>query len=152
MSPQMSVVLPQCDGPMNAATRIASLIILLATMAWAEEPQGLTISAEPIGDSDSGVVTRVTYRFAIPSDVPHGVSLVIIGSTTQSGAVLKRFRYPLGESQRESISTIQTLQPGDAEVEARLMIPLEEQAPVIVAKTTAHFAIARTNKPYVASA
>ena len=147
----MSVVLPQCDGPMNAATRIAVLMISLAAFALADEPKGLTISATPLGDSDTGVVTQVTFRFAIPSDVPHGVPLVIIGSTTQSGTVVKRFRYPLSETQRESISTIQTLQPGDAEVEARLMVPLEEQAPVIVAKTATHFTIVKTNKLYVAS-
>jgi len=131
--------------------RLLFAILLVASAAVAaEEQKNLTISVEPLGDTDSGVVMRVTYRFTVPSDVPAGVPLVILGSTTQSGQVVKRFRYPLGPAQRESITAVQTLKPGDAEIEARLMIPLEEQAPVIVAKNSAHFAITATNHPYVA--
>jgi Ca-activated chloride channel family protein len=130
--------------------RLLFLILLVAGAAAAEEQKNLTISVEPLGDSDSGVVMRVTYRFTVPSDVPEGVPLVILGSTTQSGKVVKRFRYPLGPTQHQSIAAVQTLKPGDAEIEARLMIPLEEQAPVIVAKTSSHFTITATNHPYVA--
>ena len=128
------------------------LIFFLANSLFAaDEPQKLTIAVEPLGDSDAGVVARLTFKFGIGSDVPQGVSLVIIGSTSQ-GQTVKTFRYPLLPDQRNSLSAIQTLQPGDVEVEARLMVPLEEQAPAIVAKNTAHFTIAKTNKPYVASA
>lgn len=130
--------------------RLLFVILLVASAAAAEEQKNLTISVEPLGDSDAGVVMRVTYRFTVPSDVPEGVPLVILGSTTQSGEVVKRFRYPLGPAQRQSIAAVQTLKPGDAEIEARLMIPLEEQAPVIVAKTASHFTITATNHPYVA--
>jgi Ca-activated chloride channel family protein len=127
-------------------------LLLLAGTAFADEPPNkLTITLDNLGDSDTGVVTRTTYRFTIPSDVPQGVPLVIVGSITQGGQVVKRFRYPLMPSQRNSLTAIQTLQPGDAEVEARLMIPLEEQTPVIVAKTTTTFTIAKTNKAYVAN-
>jgi Ca-activated chloride channel homolog len=132
--------------------RLLFVILLVASAAAAEEQKNLTISVEPLGDTDAGVVMRVTYRFTVPSDVPEGVPLVILGSTTQSGEVVKRFRYPLGPAQRESIAAVQTLKPGDAEIEARLMIPLEEQAPVIVAKTSSHFTITATNHPYVAGA
>ena len=118
----------------------------------ADEPSKLTIAVEPLGDSDAGVVSRITFKFAIPPEVPQGVPLVIIGSATQQGQVVKRFRYPLLPSQRDSLTAIQTLQPGDAEIEARLMVPLEEQTPVIVAKTTSHFTIVKTNKQYVAGA
>ena len=127
------------------------LFFLANALFAADEPQKLTIAVEPLGDSDAGVVARLTFKFAIGSDVPQGVSLVIIGSTSQ-GQTAKPFRYPLLPDQRNSLSAIQTLQPGDVEVEARLMVPLEEQTPVIVAKNTAHFTIAKTNKPYVASA
>jgi VWFA-related protein len=133
--------------------RAFAAIALIASLAVADEPPNkLTILLEPLGDTDAGVVTRTTFKFAIPSDVPQGVPLVIIGSITQGGQVVKRFRYPLQPSQRDSLTAIQTLQPGDAEIEARLMVPLEEQTPVIVLKNSAHFAVAKTNKPYVANA
>lgn len=127
-------------------------LLFAAGATAADEPNKLTIALEPLGDSEAGVVARVTYRFTIPSDVPPGVPLVIIGSVMQQGQVVKLFRYPLMPAQRDLLTAIQTLQPGDAEIEARLMIPLEEQTPVIVAKTAAHFSIAKTNKPYIAGA
>lgn len=138
---------------MKAATRIARIISLvaLAAIARADEPPKLTITTEPLGDTEAGVVTRVTFRFAIPSDVPHGVPLVIVGSTSQGGEVVKRFRYPLLEQQTTSIAAIQTLKPEAAQIEARLMVPLESEAPVIVAKGASDVVVALTNKPYAAS-
>ena len=127
------------------------LLFVAGAAFAAEEPQKLSITLEPLGDNDSGVVSRITFKYAIPSDVPQGVPLVITGSVTEQGEVVNRFRYPLLPSQRESLTAIQTLQPGDADIEARLMIPLEEQTPVIVAKSSSHFTIAKTNKQYVAS-
>ncbi len=133
--------------------RALAILVLFAAIVVADEPPNkLAITLEPLGDNDGGVVTRTTFRFAIPSDVPQGVPLVIIGSISQGGQVVKRFRYPLQPSQHDTLSAIQTLQPGDAEVEARLMIPLEEQTPVIVLKNAVKFTIAKTNKAYVANA
>jgi Ca-activated chloride channel family protein len=132
--------------------RALATLLLFSGIALAEEPPNkLAITVDQLGDNDAGVVTRTTFRFAIPSDVPQGVPLVIIGSISQGGQVVKRFRYPVQPTQHDSLSAIQTLQPGDAEVEARLMIPLEEQTPVIVLKNSAKFTIAKTNKPYVAN-
>jgi Ca-activated chloride channel family protein len=138
---------------MNAATRIALSIISFVLLTWtaaADERPKLAITTEVLGDSESGVVTRVTFRFAVPSDIPQGVPLVIVGSTTQGGEVVKRFRYPLLDDQRASITAIQTLRPEEAEIEARLMVPLEEAAPVIVAKGLVRVAIARSGTPYTA--
>src|SRR5581483_1843513 len=126
-------------------------LLLIAAVARADEPKNLTISLEPLGDSASGVVARLTFQFVIPEDVPPGVPLVILGSISQGQQVVKRFRFPLSPAQRDRLISIQTLQPGEAEVEARLMIPLEEETPVIVAKSTARFTLAKTDKPYVAS-
>jgi Ca-activated chloride channel homolog len=111
----------------------------------------LSIAAEPLGDTEQGIVTRLTFRFAVGSEVPPGVPLVIVGSVMQSGAAVKHFRYPLAIEHRDMLRAIQTLQPGDAEIDARLMVPLEESTPVIVAKTSQTFTIAKTNKTYVAS-
>lgn len=130
--------------------RFLAALFLVAVPLAAADPGKLTIEVEPLGDAPEGVVVRTTFRYAIGPDVPPGIPLVITGSVTQGGIVTKRFRYPLQESQRESLSSIQTLQPGDAEIDARIMVPLEESAPVIVAKATQKFTIAKTNKTYVA--
>ena len=110
----------------------------------------IVISLVPIGDNAQGVVTRASYRFTVPTDAPSGVPLVITGSISQNGEVVKRFRYPILPSTVSPVTSVQTLQPGEAEVDARLMVPLEEQTPVILAKATQKFTIAKTGTPYVA--
>ena len=136
-------------------TSLAALLTLfLVSTALAEDSNtnraSLTIAAEALGDNAAGVVTRTTFKFNVPSDVPPQVPLVINGSISQNGKVLKNFRYPLTSS-RSELTAIQTLPPGDVEIEARVMIPLEEQAPLILGKTTKTFTIAKTNKPYTAN-
>lgn len=130
--------------------RLVAALFLAAVPLLAADPGKMTIDVEPLGDAPDGVVVKMVFHFTIGPDVPPGIPLVITGSVTQNGAVTKRLRFPLPESQRESYTTIQTLQPGDAEIEARVMVPLEESAPVIVAKTTHKAAVAKTNKVYVA--
>src|SRR5579884_111164 len=130
--------------------RLFALLLFATTAFAADEPTKLAITLEPLGDNDAGVVSRLTFKYEIPSGVPEGVPLVIVGSTTQ-GQSVKTFRYPVQPSQRTSMTAIQTLQPGDVDVEARLMIPPEEEKPVIVAKNELHFTVAKTNKPFTAS-
>jgi len=132
--------------------RLLVALFLVTAPLLAAEPGKITIDVEPLGDAPDGVVVRTTFRFGIGPDVPPGVPLVIAGSVSQNGAVVKRFRFSLPESQRESLAAVQTLPAGDAEIEARIMVPLEESAPVIVAKTSRKVAIAKTNKAYVAVA
>jgi Ca-activated chloride channel homolog len=128
---------------------LAALLFLPLPLLAAEGK--IAIALEPLGDSAQGaVVTRVTYRFSIPTDAPSGVPLVITGSISQNGEVVKRFRYPLLPETRSPLTSIQALQPGVVEIDARLMVPLEEQTPVILAKATQTFTIVTTNKPYVA--
>lgn len=129
---------------------LVAVLLAIAMPLIAADQAKLSIDLEPLGDTAQGVVMRATYRFAVGPDMPPGVPLVIIGSVSQDGAVVKRFRYPVDPTQRESLTAIQTLQPGTVEVEARLMVPLEEESPVIVAKTTQTFTVAKTNKTYVA--
>src|SRR5436190_3280547 len=126
-------------------------LFLFATAIFAaDEPKKLSIALGRLGDTDAGVVARITFKFEVDSSLPEGVPLVVVGSTTQNQSS-KPFRYLLSPTQKNVLTAIQTLQPGDAEIEARLMVPLEEQAPVILAKSSSHFAIAKTGKPYVAS-
>jgi len=76
------------------------LLFVAGAAFAADETRKLTIGVDPLGDNDSGVVCRITFKYAIPSDVPQGVPLVIIGSVTEQGQVVNRFRYPLLPSQR----------------------------------------------------
>lgn len=117
--------------------------------AQAEAPKSLTIDVAAAGDSADGVVARISFRFAVPQDIPPGTPLVIQGSVMSGGQVVKNFRYPV-LNERDNLNSIMTLPAGEYDVEARLMIPLEETAPIIVAKTTKHVALASTGKPYVA--
>lgn len=110
----------------------------------------LTLSLTAAGDRDSDVVTRLLFRFAIPADVPAGTPLVIQGSLLQKGVVIRNFRYPLPEG-GDSIAAIQVVPAGEVMVEARLMIPLEDSSPVILAKVEQTFTIAKSGKPYVAN-
>jgi len=136
-------------------TSLAALLTLfLVSTALAEDTNAnrasLTIAVEALGDNAAGVVTRTTFKFNVPSDVPPQVPLVVNGSISQGGTVLKNFRYPMTSSRGE-LTAIQTLPPGEVEIEARVMIPFEEQAPLILGKTTKTFTIAKTNKPYTAN-
>jgi Ca-activated chloride channel family protein len=128
---------------------LLALFLLPASLIAAEGKINITL--DPLGDSaQGGVVTRVSYRFTIPTDAPSGVPLVLTGSISQNGEVVKRFRYPIEPSTPNPLTSVQTLQPGNADVDAKLMVPLEEQTPVILAKATQTFAIAKTNKSYIA--
>ncbi len=111
----------------------------------------LTIALEPLGDNAQGVVARVTFRFAIPTDVPPGLPYVVQGSVMKSGQVVRNFRFPVPPDRIDQLRTTQTFAEGPVDIEARLLIPLEEQAPVILGKITKSFTIARTNKAYVAT-
>ncbi|MFP5247150.1 MAG: hypothetical protein ACLGH0_10690, partial [Thermoanaerobaculia bacterium] len=130
----------------------AALLALCSSLVAQDAPKPLTIALEPLGDSDTGVVTRVTFRFAEPPEAVPGAELVLQGSFMQGGQVLRNFRYALPPDQKLTYNAIQTFAPGEAEIEVRLLMPVEEGAPVIIHKETGKFPIAQTGKLYVASA
>ena len=135
------------NGRMKRA--LAALFFFPLSLLAAEGKVNITI--EPLGDSaQGGVVNRISYRFVIPTDAPSGVPIVLTGSISQNGEVLKTFRYPVESSTTNPVTSLQTLQPGAVEIEARLMVPLEEQTPVILAKATQTFTVAKTNRAYIA--
>src|SRR5260221_5247823 len=134
---------------MSRASLIALVLFSALTMA-AAEPAKMIIAIEPLGDSPQGVVVRVTFRFGIPQEIPEGVPLVIAGATTSSDGSVKTFRYTLPPSRPGTLSAVQTVAPGEAEVEARLMVPLEESAPIIIAKGTMKATGAKANKEFTA--
>ena len=69
----------------------------------------------------------------------------------KAGEVVRNFRFPVPSDQSDIVRTTQTFAEGDFEVEARLMIPLEEQAPIILGKVSKPFKVTKTGKPYVAT-
>lgn len=130
------------------------LLALFATAVLGQQTDNranLTIALDPLGDTEQGVVARITFRFATPQDIPTGVPLVIQGSILRDNKVLRNFRLPVDPEAGGVIKTVQTLPAGDIQIEARLMVPLEEQAPVIVGKLSSTFSVAATGKPFVAS-
>jgi Ca-activated chloride channel family protein len=148
MADSIAVPGPDVD---NGGMKRALVALLLFPASLLAADGKINISLDPLGDSaQGGVVTRVLYRFTIPTDAPSGVPLILTGSISQNGEVVKRFRYPIEPATPNPLISVQTLQPGDVEVDAKLMVPLEEQTPVILAKATQTFAIAKTNKPYIA--
>lgn len=133
------------------------VLLVLALPALGQQPEpdpnnpaNLAISLDVLGDAEAGVVARIRFRFAIPQEVPPFVPLVIQGSILRDGAVLRNFRLQIPPEQRGEPSTIQTLPEGEVAVEARILVPLEEQAPFIFGKTLSTFQVAKTGTPYVA--
>ena len=129
------------------------LILAFASLAFAEDPKPISITVEPLGDSDQGVVARVAFRFAAPPEVAPETPMFLQGSFMQNGQVIRNFRIAVPEGQNATpISSIQTFAPGPAEIEVRLIMPVEEGAPVIIHKVAETFTLAKTNKPYIAEA
>ncbi|HEV7919829.1 MAG TPA: VWA domain-containing protein [Thermoanaerobaculia bacterium] len=111
----------------------------------------LTINLEPLGDSDAGVVNRVTFRYSLPDDVPPE-AIALQGSILQGGVVVKNFRFMLNPKQNEAARTIITVPAGETEIEAKLVVAYEDLVtPIIVGKETKKFTVAKTNKTYVAT-
>lgn len=134
-------------------TLIALFALAAAFLAVGQEPaqKPIVIGLEPLGDNDSGVVARVSFRFPTPPDVPEEIPLVLQGSFMQRGIVLRNFRYVIPRENRNVVTAVQAFAEGEAEVEARLILPADDAAPIIVAKVSETFAIAKTNTPYVAA-
>lgn len=149
-------------GHLMTRTVSALFLLVLAMVAAAQETETpapadpdaskLTIALEPLGDSDTGVVTRVSFRFAKPPEASDETPFFVQGSFMQDGQVLRNFRYAVPPDMSQAVTAVQTFAPGEAEIEARLLFPVEDAPPLIISKTTAKFPIAKTNKPYIASA
>ncbi|HXI13107.1 MAG TPA: VWA domain-containing protein [Thermoanaerobaculia bacterium] len=113
--------------------------------------QPIRIDAVALGDSAEGVVTRIIVRYSVPQETPADIPLVIQGSTLKDGRSVKNFRYPVMQKQSPNLSFIQTLPEGELEVEVRLLVPLEEDTPVLLGKGLQKITVVRTKKAYVAS-
>jgi Ca-activated chloride channel family protein len=126
------------------------LLLLFALSAAAED---IAVRVEPLGDSDEGVVTRVTFRFVSPLDASPEAALAIQGSFLQDGRVIRNFRYRIPEERPSKISTIQTFPTGNLQVEVRLMQDNTGEAALMLQKVTSEtIVLEKTGKLYVASA
>lgn len=134
---------------MRTAAFFLFLPLFAAAALTAEAPQ-LGIALQPLGDGEAGVVTRVSFRFANPPEVPEETGLFLQGSFLQDGKVVRNFRIAVPPEQRNAMTVIQAFAEGEAEVEARLIMPVEEGAPVIIVRSSAKFPVVKTGRPYVA--
>ncbi|HEX2059597.1 MAG TPA: hypothetical protein VHK90_02550, partial [Thermoanaerobaculia bacterium] len=133
-------------------TTLAALILAaLTALAFAQDPpKPLSIAVEPLGDTDAGVAARVSFRFPSPAEVAPDSPLFLQGSFIQGGQVLRNFRYAV-EQGSTSVTSVQAFGEGEVEIDVRLLMPVEEGAPVIIAKTSEKFTLAKTGKVFVAS-
>ncbi|HEX8172136.1 MAG TPA: VWA domain-containing protein [Thermoanaerobaculia bacterium] len=133
---------------------LIALAFTLPLFAQSDLPEPLAITLEPLGDSPDGIVTRVAFRFATPPEVPPETGLFLQGSFLQDGVVIRNFRVPVPPQQRDAMRMLQTFKEGTAEIEARVIMPNEDEAgpPALLMKTAKTFAIAKTNHIYVAEA
>lgn len=134
--------------------RIAAAAVVLAlslSLAAQESRATLDVGLEVVGDSGGKVATRVTFRYPRPAGVSQDVALFLQGSFVQDGVVLRNFRYEVPPS-GTTVSAVQLFAPGEAEVDARLLMPMEEGAPVIVARTNMKVEVALSGRTYVADA
>jgi Ca-activated chloride channel family protein len=131
---------------------LLALVFAFTTLAQTPEPaKPIVITLEALGDSDAGVVTRISFRFPTPPEVNDEIAVFLQGSFMQNGQVLRNFRYTIPPDMRNAVTAVQVFAVGEAEVDARLLLPTEEGTPIIVSKVNEKFTIAKTNKPYVAS-
>jgi Ca-activated chloride channel family protein len=139
----------------HAMRKTVSVLLLFAlssfTVAAQEPPKPITITLDALGDTEEGVAARISFRFAQPPEVPPETGLFLQGSLLQGGQVIRNFRFPIAPNSPTVITTVQTFAEGEVEVEVRLIMPVEEGTPVIVAKVAEKFTVAKTNKPYIAS-
>ena len=128
----------------------AVLVMILAPLAAAED-KPVVVTLTPLGDSDAGVVARISFRFVVPAEVTADSAVILQGSLMQGGKVVRNFRYVVAPEQRDAVKTVQAFQEGQVEVETRLLVEATDQAsPLLLGKTTDTFTVARTNTPYVA--
>jgi Ca-activated chloride channel homolog len=132
--------------------KLLAILLMVALPAIAQEPrERVAISLEPIGDSEAGVVTRVTFRFTSPLDSPPGAELALQGSFIQNGKVVRNFRYVLPQERPRQLTSVQTFAEGTADVEVRLLQAAEDDTPpLLLHKTTASFPVTKTGTPYTA--
>ena len=131
---------------------VATALLAFLSVGAAASDKAVTVTYEPLGDSDAGIVARVTFRFAIPSDVDAVTPIIIQGSMSQGAKVVRNFRYIVPPEKRGEVTTVQAFAEGKVDIETRMLVEsADDPAPLLLGKTLDTFDVAKTNKPYVAS-
>lgn len=155
----------------------AVALLLVSGMAVAQDaPKPIAIAVEPLGDSEHGVVARVSFRFANPRAITEA-GLFLDGSFAQAGRVPRSFRFSVprkhdrmiwnnsvvkngklvrSESwsvlpdQRNQLSTVHTFAEGEVEIDVWLVLEGDRDgAPVTAARATQTFSLAKSGIPFV---
>lgn len=128
---------------------LCALCVLAAPFLAADG--AVTVTLEPLGDTDAGVAARVSFRFAKPPEVTEDSALVLQGSFMQNGKILRNFRYVVEPEKNGEAKTVQVFAEGEAVIETRLLVDdTAESSPLLLGKSTDTFKIEKTNKVYVA--
>ncbi len=123
----------------------------LFLFAFSAAAQDIAVRVEPLGDTDAGVVTRVTFRFLNGLEGSPEATLSIQGSFLQNGRVIRNFRYRIPDARPQKISAIQTFPAGNLDVEVRLIQDNPGgEALVLQTVQSDTLIIEKTGKPYVA--
>lgn len=128
--------------------------LLLSLSAMAQDSGGrVGIALETLGDTEQGVVVRMTLRFNTPVDEEPEARVALQGSLMQQGKVLRNFRFVLPEKRPAEVPSIQVLPEGEVTIEVKMLLEGDNlSAPLLLSRSSRTFTIARTNKPYVADA
>jgi Ca-activated chloride channel homolog len=133
------------------------LLLAAALAAPAQTPAAaqadiLAIDATPLGDTEEGIVTRLTFRLTLGQNVPQNVPVVLQGSISRERAVLRNFRHELPPGRHDLFTMVQTLPAGEIEIEARVLVPLRaDAAPMLLGKSVKTLTVAPTNTAYQAA-
>jgi Ca-activated chloride channel homolog len=130
---------------------LPAVLVISASLAVAADDSLISVTATPLGDTDAGVVARISFRFVVPSEVTEDSAVVLQGSLMQGGKVVRNFRYVVPPEQHGAVSTVQAFEEGTLEIDTRLLVePSDESSPLLLGKVIETFTLARTNTPYVA--
>ena len=128
---------------------LLSLLLLAILPASAQD---ITVHLDPLGDTDEGVVTRVTFRFGQAFDAPPGAELTVQGTFLHDGEVIRNFRFRIPEDRPQKISTVQTFPVGNLDIEVRLIQDTPNEDTLVLQKLKpGTIVIERTGKPYQAT-
>jgi hypothetical protein len=158
-------------------TLLAAALFAVASFAAGQETlKPVSIAIEPLGDSDRGVVTRVFFRFANPravtdaglfleasfheaGHVPRNFRVAVPRkhdkfiwnkTTIRNGKVIRHSSWAVLPDKRNEMSVVHTFAEGETEISAWLVLETDDDGgPVIVAKASQTFTVAKINRPYV---
>lgn len=121
----------------------------IGVQAQPPDHTALRVEAIPLGDGAEGVVTSLTFRYVVPSSVAPDAELVLSGSLSRDGSVLRTFRQPLRVDERQAARLLITVPAGMVQLDARLIVD-GGSTPVLLSKLSSSLQISSPGKPYVA--